>query len=276
MTPTYSYEGGPILKVDNVSLQLEDNLILRDINIEIKNVVRPGATTGQIIGFLGPSGRGKTQLFNIISGLRKPTTGTVEVFGKPVQMGTVGVVAQKYPLFMHRTVLGNLEIAAERNKTWDKATKKAKIDFYLDRFKISDKAKFYPAKLSGGQRQRVAIIQQLLCSENFLLMDEPFSGLDVNMTEEVCQTITEVANLSDLNTVIVVTHDYASAASISNNLWFLGFDYNPDGTIQQPGARIKFEDNLMDRGFCWNFPGVYDMPEFQTYLRDVRKTFNQL
>lgn len=275
MIQPYSYEGGSILKITDVSLVLDETLILKDINLEVKNVVRPNSTTGQIIGFLGPSGRGKTQLFNIISGLKKPTTGTVEVFGKPVTVGDVGVVAQKYPLFMHRTVLGNLEVGAARNKTLTPAERKDKIQFYLERFRISDKANFYPAKLSGGQRQRVAIIQQLLCSENFLLMDEPFSGLDVLMTEEVSETITEVANLSDLNTVIVVTHDFASAAAISNNLWFLGFDFDEHGK-PIPGARVKFEENIMDRGFAWQFPEIYDVPEFHTYLRDIRKTFNQL
>lgn len=264
-----------ILKVTDVSLKLDDKLILRDINLEIKDVVRPDKTTGQIVGFLGPSGRGKTMLFNILSGLRKPTTGEVLVNGKPVYPGMVGVVAQAYPLFQHRSILGNLQLAAAKNTRLSKAEQKDKIEFYLERFKLADKHKFYPAQLSGGQKQRIAIIQQLLCSENFLLMDEPFSGLDPNMTEEVCEVITEVANLDDLNTIVVVSHDYHSTSSIANNLWFMGYDFKEDGT-PEPGAYIKFQEDMMDRGFAWRFPEILDDTDFGKFTRDVRRAFKNL
>ena len=69
------------------------------------------------------------------------------------------------------------------------AERKDKIYAILDRFKLRQYEHTYPAQLSGGQKQRVAIAQQLLCSDNFLLMDEPFSGLDINMVEEVSEMI---------------------------------------------------------------------------------------
>jgi ABC-type nitrate/sulfonate/bicarbonate transport system ATPase subunit len=270
----YTLEETTILKMKDVSLAFGEKLIFKDINLEIKDIRRKDKTTGQIIGFLGPSGRGKTQLFKIISGLRKPTTGEVLVHGKPVNPGDVGVVAQNYPLFNNLTVLGNLMLGLKKTKL-TAAEKKDKIQFYLERFKIADKATYYPASLSGGQRQRVAIIQQVLCSEDFLLLDEPFSGLDINMIHEVSQVILEVANLTELSTVIVISHDIASTVAISNSLWIMG-NVNDGQGQQLPGARIRYADNLMDLGIAWNYPHIFDMPVFDDYVKNVRNIFHSL
>lgn len=275
MKKEYFYKDVDILKVENVSLAFDGKLVLRDINITIKDVVRKdNVIAGQIIGLLGPSGRGKTQLFKIISGLRTPTTGTVMVNGKPVEAGDVGVVAQNYPLFNHMSVTKNLEIALAKSKM-SKGDKKDKIKFYLEKFQLSDKADFYPTSLSGGQKQRIAIIQQLMCSEHFILLDEPFSGLDPNMIKEVSEVILELANLDELNTVIVISHDIVSTAAISNELWILGFDYDAEGKAI-PGARIKYLDNLMEKGIAWNYPQVFELPEFNGYVKDVRTLFKSL
>src|SRR5450755_2113740 len=102
-----------LLKVTDVSLKLGGVQILRDVNLEVKNIVRPGVSQGQVVGLLGPSGIGKTSLFRILAGLDAPDTGSVRIEkeGVPVHKGMVGVVAQTYPLFAHRTVLSNLRIA---------------------------------------------------------------------------------------------------------------------------------------------------------------------
>src|SRR5438045_2678734 len=104
LPPSYKY-GDMILKVDNVCLSYDDKVILRDVNAEIRDVVRTDCVQGQVVGFLGPSGIGKTQLFRIIAGLNHPTSGQVLCGSAmtPVQPGMVGVVAQSYPLFENRS-----------------------------------------------------------------------------------------------------------------------------------------------------------------------------
>ncbi len=274
MKHEYTYHED-ILKVENVSLAFGEKLVLRDINVTIKDVKRKDfANTGQIVGFLAPSGRGKTQLFNILAGLNKPTSGTVLIKGQPVNPGDVGVVAQNYPLFNHKTIQQNLMLAMEKS-TLSKEDKLNKIKFYLERFKLSDKVEYYPMSLSGGQRQRIAIIQQLLCSENFLLLDEPFSGLDINMIKEVSEVILEVANLNDYNTIIIVSHDIASTIAIADNLWIMGYEHDAAGQII-PGATIKYEKDLMLEGIAWNYPNTFDMPEYQATVKQIRDLFPTL
>lgn len=215
-----------------------------------------------------------TRLFRIISGLEAPTSGGVFINSThdPVKAGMVGVVAQNYPLFKHRTIYQNLEIAASRK--YPKAEVKDRVYAMLKRFGLTDRASFYPAQLSGGQRQRIAIIQQLLCSEHFILMDEPFSGLDLMMIEEVSKVITEVSCLDTLNTIIVISHDVTSTAAVSDHLWLLGYDRDEKGNVI-PGARIQEDYDMVEMGLCWQ-DQIQTRPEFVEFVRTVKERFRSL
>ena len=264
-----------LLKIDHVGLSYEDKIILRDVNAEIRDIVREGHTQGQVVGFLGPSGIGKTQLFRIIAGLNQPTSGQVLVNSTltPVKAGMVGVVAQNYPLFENRTIFSNLMVAAKQmEKSHDRAHQK--VTKYLERLEMLDQAQLYPAQISGGQRQRIAIAQQLLCSEHFLLMDEPFSGLDLVMEAKVCELINEIACLDELNTIIVVTHDVTAAATVADHLWLMGRDRDAAGNIL-PGARIQETYDLIERDLCWR-PGITNSPGFLDFVREVKERFQTL
>jgi polar amino acid transport system ATP-binding protein/sulfate transport system ATP-binding protein len=256
-----------LLRIENVSLTYGNRQILKNVNGEIKNNVGHG----QVVGLLGPSGIGKTQLFRILSGLQKPTTGTVRITEKNIEVtpGSVGVVAQNYPLFAHRTVISNLLLAGRNRKD---TPEKARI--FLERFDLKAQTHLYPSQLSGGQRQRIAIIQQLLCSEHFLLMDEPFSGLDPLMIDEICTLITEVANLHELNTIIVITHDHRAAIKVSDILWLMGRDRDENNKAI-PGAYIKHTYDLVENGLAWQ-TDLSSSPVFTSFAKMIKEQFKTL
>lgn len=274
MTPAYSF-GETLLDIEDVSLEYHGRQVLKNVNAHIKDIVVPGKSQGQVVGFLGPSGIGKTQLFRIIAGLNKPTSGEVRLHGSdhPVRPGEVGVVAQNYPLFEHKTVYSNLMLAARKGGLKGPADEET-VSQYAKEFDLEDRLFAYPAQLSGGQRQRCAIIQQLLTGGHFLLMDEPFSGLDLLMLEKTCKLVTRIASLHELNTIIVVTHDVTAAAVVSDHIWLMGRDTGPDGK-KLPGARIVKEYNLIERGLAWQ-PDLATNPKLLDFTREVKNEFRNL
>jgi NitT/TauT family transport system ATP-binding protein len=169
--------------------------------------------------------------------------------------------------------MGNLTLAGRRAGLSSKEAEE-KANGYLSRFHLEDRASVYPSQLSGGQRQRVAIAQQFMCSEHFLLMDEPFSGLDLVAVQEVIGLITEVACADELNTIILVTHDIMAALEVADTIWLLGRDRDATGN-RIPGSRIQATYDLMDRGLAWR-KDVASEPEFMQLLAEIRERFPSL
>jgi polar amino acid transport system ATP-binding protein/sulfate transport system ATP-binding protein len=275
MEPSTEYTlGETLLTIDKICLSYDGVPILKDVSAEIKNIMRPGQKQGQVVGLLGPSGVGKTTLFRILSGLLKPDSGEVRIGGgEAVERGCVGVVAQHYPLFAHRTVMGNLLVGG-RQAGLSHSEAESKANDLLKRFDMDDCANKYPVQLSGGQRQRIAIGQQFMCSEHFLLMDEPFSGLDLVAVATVSDFITEVAESDDLKTFILVTHDVAAAIEVCDTIWLLGRDRDAEGKVI-PGARIQATYNLIERGLAWH-KNLTSTPEFLALLKEIRDIFPRL
>lgn len=267
-----------LLTVKDLNLSYGPKQILRDINLHVDDIVRPDMTQGQVIALLGPSGSGKTQLFRCLAGLQKPTTGEISLMdNRPVHSGSVGVVQQAYPLMQHRTILGNLLLAAKPkyNGTNTPTDVKKEALALLERFGLSDKADKYPVQLSGGQRQRVAIIQQMLSSNHFLLMDEPFSGLDIIAKEKVCSLIQEVSTTNELNTIIFTTHDLASAVQIADTIWVLGKGLPDEKGEVKPGTTVRATIDLIELGLAWN-PNVDKHPNYWPTIQKLKELFKTL
>jgi polar amino acid transport system ATP-binding protein/sulfate transport system ATP-binding protein len=276
MSTTHAYERrGVLLDIQGVKFVRGGVPILRDVSVQIHDVVRPGMEQGQIVGLLGPSGVGKTTLFKILAGLVTPDGGTVRIgeAGLPADPGLVGVVTQNYVLFEHRTVMGNLLIAG-RQGGLSAADARARATEYLERFGLKGHEEKFPMQLSGGQRQRVAIAQQLLCSEHYLVMDEPFSGLDVIAQEKVQELLVEVSRRHEHNTIILVTHDVSAAVAVCDTIWLMGRDREPNGTII-PGARIIDTIDLIERDLAWH-PDIRQRPNFHPLVDEIKARFHTL
>lgn len=252
-----------LLQVENIGLQYGDKLILRDINFCIKDIVRPGMEQGQVVSLIGRSGIGKTQLFRILSGLQQPTSGHIYINQhQQVKAGDMGVIFQHYYLFEWRTIRYSLMMAAKQNPAL-KGEEKNVIEQYAAEFNLLDHLNKYPQQLSGGQRQRVSIIQQLLKGSNFLLLDEPFSGLDACMLDKVTGLLLKVSVSDELKTLIIVSHDIATAVAISDTVFILG---NEPG---KPGATLKKEIDLIERDLAWH-EDVTSMPAFVDTVAEIK------
>lgn len=275
MTSDFQYVRDEVLlRVENLSVSYAAP-ILRDVSFEVRDVKRPGMAQGQKVALLAPSGMGKTQLFKRIAGLEPPTSGRVLVGSAqlPVRAGMVGVVPQNYLLFEHRTVESSLLLAASMREP-DRTKARARVAELLEEFQLADKRRFYPAELSGGQRQRISIAEQLLSSDHFLLMDEPFSGLDILMKRIVQGVIDQVARRDELNTIIFSTHDVESAVAVADTLLLLGRDRDEAG-LPVPGARIQVSIDLVERNLAWH-PSVEHVPGFAETVAEVKAMFGRL
>lgn len=272
----YKYElHEQLIQLDNLRLKLGGRQILDGVSATVLNVVRPGLQQGQVISFLGPSGVGKSQTFWAIAGLNPLDSGQVLLGTPPVPVkpGDVGVVTQHYKLFGHRTVLGNLLVAAKQRGMSAEEGKQRAMEL-LTRFGLADRASSWPKELSGGQRQRVAIAQQLICSDLYLLMDEPFSGLDVVMRDEVVRLIDELSSLDEHRTIIVITHDIRSAVRISDQLWLIGRDRDETGKVIS-GAKIQEEVDLKERGIAWRESREH-LAAYEQTVAEIEERFKTL
>lgn len=257
--------GDTLLKVDNVSKAYDGKVVLRDINFEIKDIVRPNIQQGQVVSLVGQSGVGKSTLFDILSGTLRADTGSV-LIGKEKKeacIGDMGVVLQDYFIYPWRKVKTILAFAVEKNPKIKTADRDAAIADIAGQFNLSDHLSKYPFQLSGGQKQRVSIAEQLLIGDDFILLDEPFSGLDGLMIDKVTDLLDKVAQSDELKTLIIVSHDLVNSLAISDTVFVLAKEEG------KAGATITKKIDLISRGLCWQ-KDIKEMPQFRELLKEVK------
>jgi NitT/TauT family transport system ATP-binding protein len=208
---------------------------------------------GECWALIGPSGCGKTTLLYLLAGLRQPQAGEVLVGGYPVPRprASTGLILQDHGLLPWATVRQNAALGLRmgrlyRNKQAPAGQPRpyppelplAEADRWLARLGIDALADQYPAQLSGGQRQRVAIARTLALRPDLLLMDEPFSALDVAIRHDLQELLVELQQELALTTIIV-THSVEEASFLGRRILLLGLPPNRHAqVIENPSAGL--------------------------------------
>ena len=233
-----------VLSLQAVGKSFEPGVpVLQDVSL--------GIDAGAMVCLLGPSGCGKTTLLRLIAGFEDPDAGAIHLGDRQVSVPghvvapekrQIGMVFQDYALFPHMTVAQNIVFGLFRRPASHRERRLADL---LKLVGLDDMARRYPHELSGGQQQRVALARALAPGPQVLLLDEPFSNLDVNLRRELRQEMQEVLRQTNMTTVLV-THDQEEAFSFADKVAILEggqvVQYgSPEALVQNPSTRFVAE-----------------------------------
>ncbi|UXS03912.1 ABC transporter ATP-binding protein [Agrobacterium tumefaciens] len=226
---------------------------LRDVSFEVGR--------HEFVSILGPSGCGKSTLLRMIAGLLKPTSGSVDVFGLPVEgpRDDIGIVFQKPTLLPWATVLDNVLFPARHKSGRITAQERERAGELLAMVGLSGFEQRLPDELSGGMQQRVGIARALLMDPDILLMDEPFSALDA-LTREVMGFDLLRIFAERPKTVVFITHSVSEAAILSDRV--LVMTGRPGSILTEvdvPVGRPRNPETVKDKA----------IHELSDYLRDL-------
>ncbi|TNF49133.1 ABC transporter ATP-binding protein [bacterium] len=228
-----------VLQVKNIRKAFDNGPVINDVSFSLKK--------GDIGCLLGPSGCGKTTLLRIIAGFEATDGGTVTLHGRTVSDGTatvkpekrkVGMVFQDYALFPHLTVKGNIAFGlnelnpGERDRRVMSLISKIELDGFEDS---------YPHELSGGQQQRVALARALAPEPEIILLDEPFSNLDVTLREDLSREVRRIIKEMG-STALLVTHNQQEAFAMADEIGVM-----KEGRMLQWGTAHEIYHRPSDR-----------------------------
>lgn len=220
-------------------------------NLEVLKNISFAVTEGEFISVLGASGCGKTTLLRLIAGLEKSDSGSIEIEGKDIAhmsavQRNIGMVFQNYSLFPNMTVWQNITYALKSKSRKNKSCDSKLIEDIVQRCELQTLLNRYPYQLSGGQQQRTAIARSLVMNPRILLLDEPFSALDVTIRRNLRELIKQLQNDFGI-TMIYVTHDQEEAFTLSNRIIILY-----EGVVQQVGRADEIF-NFPQNSYVTNF-----------------------
>ena len=188
----------------------ESYTAIRDVTLSVAD--------GEFLSIVGPTGCGKSTILNIVAGLLAPTAGDVRVFGKLLSglNSAAGYLFQADAIMPWRTALQNVVAGLEIRGVAEKERYASARD-WLRRVGLAGKENAYPHQLSGGMRRRVALAQMLIVGPKILLMDEPFSALDVQTRQLMENELLELWS-ANRKSVVFITHDLEEAISLSDRV----------------------------------------------------------
>ena len=205
-----------VISVKGLALAFEQDgrrtEVLRGLDLEVRR--------GEFIALVGPSGVGKSTLLRVLMGLAKPTVGEVRINPDPDAERPMALVFQDARLLPWRTVIANVAFGLEKNPA-ARRDRRERAMAALTSVHLRDMAERWPHQLSGGQRQRVAIARALAVRPSILLMDEPFSALDVATRENLQDDIVALWQ-ETRKTIVFVTHDIDEAVYVADRIVALG------------------------------------------------------
>lgn len=221
------------LTVSDLHVQLAGREVLRGVDLEV--------APGEFVGLIGPNGAGKTTLFRSILGLLPVSRGEVRISGLPVAKARsrIGYVPQRhefawdFPISIHDTVM----TGRARSIGWLRRPKVADyeaVDRALERVRLTDLADRPIGELSGGQRQRVLVARALALGPDILLLDEPFTGLDMPSAELLLDLFNELA--SEGVAIVMSTHNLPEAMEVCSRVVLL------NGTVVATGSPDELQD----------------------------------
>ncbi|SPF02155.1 ABC transporter ATP-binding protein [Streptomyces sp. MA5143a] len=207
-----------VVRLDDVRKEYGDATALDGVRLEIR--------AGEAVAVMGPSGCGKSTLLNMVAGLDRPTSGTVQVRGQDLgalnetglalfRRRHIGMIFQFFNLIDDLPALDNVALAAQLIGTSARQARRRALEL-LDELGIADRKDTYPAALSGGERQRVAVARALMNRPALLLADEPTGALDSRSGEQVMDLLIDLNQIGQ--TLLIVTHDPHLATRCASRL----------------------------------------------------------
>ena len=204
-----------ILETQNISKQFGDVKVVDNVSFILAK--------GQVACLLGPSGSGKTTLLRLVAGFETPDSGKLILHGQtvseegrsvPPEKRRIGMVFQDYALFPHLTVRGNVGFGL---RDMSRKVKGEKVQALIEKVGLKQFENNYPHELSGGQQQRVALARALVMEPQIILLDEPFSNLDVTLRENLSREVRQI--IKDLGlTALMVTHNQQEAFAVADEI----------------------------------------------------------
>lgn len=230
------------IRAENLVKIYNDRTVVNDISIEVNK--------GEVVGLLGPNGAGKTTTFYMVVGLVRPNSGKIFVDDVDLTQMTmnlrakhgIGYLPQESSIFRKLTVEDNIKLILELNDKLNEKQKKDKLEELLEEFRIKKLRDTSAVALSGGERRRVEIARALAASPEFILLDEPFAGIDPIAIGEIKDNIRILSNRG--LGVLITDHNPKATLSITDRAYVIF-----DGKIKIQGSRDEIANDEVAKQF---------------------------